>query len=68
MDDPNRLMHSGQSLMHQAYGLPPGMNMSSLDQGNLDTENMSGHKQVFHLQFIFIQIIILNFLINLGHQ
>ena len=68
MDDPNRLMHSGQSLMHQAYGLPPGLNMSSLDQGNLDTENMSGHKQVFPLQFIYIKILIDKFPINLGHQ
>lgn len=53
MDDPNRLMHSGQGLMHQPYGLPPGLNMSSLDQGNLDTENMGGHKQVFLFKFIY---------------
>lgn len=58
MDDPNRLMHSGQSLMHQAYGLPPGLNMSSHDQGNLDPENMAGHKQVFPVKFIFITILI----------
>ena len=53
MDDPNRLMHSAQGLMHQPYGLPPvnvgvnvGVNMSSLDGSNADNEGMGGRKQV----------------------